>query len=67
MHNLIPTNINLISGEWKLFSPFFSPKVTFTSNENLFFNESFIPASVNSFCKQYSFAQSLFSAVGNHD
>ena len=50
MQNLIPANINLISGWWRPFSPILCQtllplKVTFTSSENMFFNESFIPAS----------------------
>ena len=75
MQNLIPANINLISGQLKPFSPIFfqtllPQKVTFTSNANILLNQSFIPASGNLFSvqwKKYAFFRSLFSAVGNHD
>ena len=51
MKNLIPANMNLISGKCYQALLFFQillpPEVTFTSSENIFFYESFIPASKN--------------------
>ena len=83
MQNIVRANKNLISGQWKLFSPIYlfifififfqallPPKVTSTFSENIFFNESFIPATRNLssvWWKQYASVRSLFSAAGNHD
>ena len=68
IQNLILANIKLIFWLVKtILSYFFQtllpPKITFTSSENIFFNDYFIPASENSFSvwwKQYAFVRSIF-------
>ena len=68
IQNLILANIKLIFLLVKtILSYFFQtllpPKITFTSSENIFFNDYFILASENSFSvswKQYAFVRSIF-------
>ena len=68
IQNLILANIKLIFWLVKtILSYFFQtlllPKITFTSSENIFFNDYFILASENSFSvswKQYAFVRSIF-------
>ena len=68
IQNLILANIKLIFLLVQtILSYFFQtllpPKITFTSSENIFFNDYFILASENSFSvswKQYAFVRSIF-------
>ena len=71
IQNLILANIKLIFWLVKtILSYFFQtlllPKITFTSSENIFFNDYFILASENSFSvqwKQYAFVRSIFLSL----